>query len=97
MIQLINNTVIGNELALVWGDGSECYIPLETLRKHCPCAACQGEPDTMGYVVKPAVAHTDLSFQLVSIQHVGGYALQLKWADGHSSGIYSYELLQSLA
>ncbi len=97
MIQLINNTVIGNELALAWGDGSESYIPLESLRKHCPCAVCQGEPDAMGRVVKPTVTHTDRSFQLLSMQQVGGYALQLKWADGHSTGIYTFDLLKNLA
>jgi hypothetical protein len=26
----------------------ESFIPLESLRRHCPCAGCQGEPDIMG-------------------------------------------------
>ena len=96
MIELINHTVIGDELALAWGDGEESYIPLEKLRKHCPCAVCQGEPDALGRVVKPQVTYTERSFQLLSMQQVGGYALQLKWADGHSSGIYTYELLRKI-
>ncbi|MFK7909534.1 MAG: DUF971 domain-containing protein [Akkermansiaceae bacterium] len=96
MIQLVNNTVIGNELALAWGDGSEDYIQMESLRKHCPCAVCQGEPDAMGRVLKPSVNHTDRSFQLISLKQVGGYALQLKWADGHSTGIYTFDLLRNL-
>ena len=96
MIQLANNTVIGNELALAWSDGSESYIALEALRKHCPCAVCQGEPDALGRVVKPSVNHTDRSFKLLNIQQVGGYALQMKWADGHSTGIYTYAYLRSL-
>lgn len=97
MIELINHTVIGEELALAWGDGSEGYIPLKKLRIHCPCAVCQGEPDAMGRVVKPEVSHTERSFQLLTVQQVGGYALQLKWADGHSTGIYSYDFLRNLA
>jgi DUF971 family protein len=28
---------------------------------------------------------------------VGGYAIQLFWADGHSSGIYSFTYLRRLA
>ncbi|MFZ9875131.1 MAG: gamma-butyrobetaine hydroxylase-like domain-containing protein, partial [Candidatus Methylacidiphilales bacterium] len=36
--------VIGTELAIRWPDGEESYLPLEELRKRCPCAACCGEP-----------------------------------------------------
>ena len=97
MIELINHTVIGDELALAWDDGQESYIPLKTLRSHCPCAVCQGEPDAMGRVVKPQVSYTERSFQLLTMQQVGGYALQLKWADGHSTGIYSYDFLRNIA
>jgi DUF971 family protein len=27
---------------------------------------------------------------------VGGYALQVFWADGHNTGLYSYDLLREL-
>lgn len=96
MHTLTNHTVIGDELALAWGDGTENYIPLETLRKHCPCAACQGEPDALGRVLKPSVNHSAKSFQLLTMQKIGGYALQMKWADGHSTGIYTFEFLRKL-
>lgn len=96
MITLVNHTVIGDELALAWGDGEETYLKLETLRKHCPCAVCQGEPDAMGRVVKPKVVHTERSFQLIGIQQIGGYALQLRWADGHGTGIYTFQFLRDL-
>ncbi len=96
MIQLKQYNVIGNELALVWSDGEESYINLETLRKACPCAKCQGEPDAMGRVLKPTVMYTSRSFQALSVQPLGGYALQLAWADGHKSGIFSFELLREL-
>ena len=96
MNTLTQQTVIGNELALAWADGAETYISLEKLRKNCPCAVCQGEPDALGRVAKPSVTHTDRSFQLISVQQVGGYALQLKWADGHSTGIYTFDFLRNL-
>jgi len=35
--------VVGRELAIVWDDGREDYIPLEKLRRNCPCAMCKGE------------------------------------------------------
>jgi DUF971 family protein len=88
--------LVGGELALAWGDGVESYLPLETLRRQCPCAACQGEPDALGRVVRPAPQVGPEGFRLAEVAPVGGYALQLGWGDGHRSGIYSFELLRRL-
>jgi len=87
---------IGSELAIAWNDSVETYLPLEFLRRQCPCAACGGEPDVMGHVVRPSVCYTEKSFDLTGWQSVGGYAIQPKWADGHSTGIYSYKYLRRL-
>jgi DUF971 family protein len=87
---------IGDELAIAWNDGTESFLKLEMLRRACPCAACGGEPDVLGNVSRPRVTYTDQSFQLVGFDVVGGYALQPRWADGHSSGIYSFTYLQRL-
>ncbi|MBI5685308.1 MAG: DUF971 domain-containing protein [Verrucomicrobia bacterium] len=88
---------IGEELAISWLDGHETYLKLEELRRHCPCAGCQGEPDVLGRVHRgPPPTLTPESFQLVSIQAVGGYAIQPVWQDGHHSGIYSFSYLRSL-
>ena len=88
--------VIGNELAVVWSDAVESYFPLEKLRRHCPCAACGGEPDVMGNVERPHVSYGPLSFELRSFRFVGGYALQPTWNDGHDSGLYSFRYLRHL-
>lgn len=96
-LSLENIVTIGDELALAWSDGSESYLQLEALRKACPCAACQGEPDVTGKVLIPKITHDpQRSFTLQRHEMVGGYAIQLFWADGHSSGIFSYNLLRSL-
>ena len=87
---------IGSELAIAWSDGVETYLPQEFLRRHCPCAACGGEPDVMGQVVRPSVSYSDKSFDLAGWHGIGGYAIQPKWADGHSTGIYSYKYLRRL-
>ena len=89
--------LIGNELALSFADGFEAYLPLPMLRRACPCAVCQGEPDAMGRVIRPKVEHGPKAFELVKFERVGGYAIQLSWGDGHSSGIYTYAYLQKLA
>jgi DUF971 family protein len=88
---------IGDELAIVWNDGTESFLKLENLRRACPCAACGGEPDVLGNVSRPHVSYTRESFQLAGFDLVGGYALQPRWADRHSTGIYSFTYLRRLA
>jgi DUF971 family protein len=89
---------IGNELAIQWDDGNESFIPLETLRRCCPCAGCQGEVDVLGNVYKnPERPLTPSAFQLVRFSNVGGYAIQPVWADGHATGIYSFDYLKKVA
>lgn len=94
---ITNIAVLGDELAIVYGDHTEDYIPLEKVRKCCPCAVCQGEPDVLGRVVKQGVQYTKHSFSVTKIEFVGGYALQFFWQDGHSTGIYSYDYLRLIA
>ncbi len=94
---LENATVIGSEFALSFADGFEAYLSLPLLRRACPCAACQGEPDALGRVIRPQVVHGPHAFELQKFETVGGYAIQLFWGDGHSTGIYSYTYLQRLA
>jgi DUF971 family protein len=93
---LENMTPIGDELALRWTDGLESYLPLEFLRKRCPCALCAGETDLLGNVYKGKMDLAPASFQLKRCTVVGGYGIQPEWSDGHSSGIYSFSYLRSL-
>lgn len=89
--------VIGTELAIRWEDGSESFIDLPTLRRHCPCATCAGEKDIMGNLYKgPDRPLTERSVQLVRVEPVGGYAVQPVWADGHHTGLYTFEHLRRL-
>jgi DUF971 family protein len=87
---------IGNELAIQWNDGAESYLGLEMLRRACPCAACGGEPDVLGNIVRPNVAYSGESFELAGFEIVGGYAVCPRWRDGHSTGIYSFAYLRRL-
>jgi DUF971 family protein len=96
-VTLNQATVIGNELAVSFSDEEELYLPLETLRRACPCAACQGEPDALGRVLRPVVELGPKAFDLTRIDPVGGYALQIGWADGHSTGLFSYDYLRRLS
>ena len=89
---------IGHELAIKWEDQTESFIPLENLRRACPCAACKGERDVMGNLYKgPERPLTPLAFQLRGLTLVGAYGVQPYWGDGHNSGIFPFDYLLSIA
>jgi DUF971 family protein len=92
-----NIQAIGRDLAISWNDGTESFLELESLRRACPCAACGGEPDVLGNVVRPNVTYTSSSFEMTRFNIVGGYAVQPHWGDGHETGLYSYQYLRRLA
>jgi DUF971 family protein len=90
--------VVGDELAIKWEDQTESFVRLETLRRACPCAGCRGEVDVMGRLHKgPDIPLAPQSFQLTRLSPVGGYAVQPVWADGHSSGLFTYDYLRRVA
>lgn len=89
---------IGSELAIKWEDGTESFVSLEQLRRACPCAGCKGEADILGNVYKgPSQELSPAAFQLRGLNRVGTYALQPVWADGHATGIYSFDYLRHVA
>jgi DUF971 family protein len=76
-------------LVVTWDDGHVSTFPLDYLRSWCPCAGCQGHALKARYL--------DLRDQeIVHLEAVGNYALSFTWADGHSTGIYSFRLLRGL-
>lgn len=89
--------IIGTDLAIRWEDGQESFIPLLTLRRHCPCASCAGERDIFGNLYKgPDRPLTPKATVLSRVEPIGSYAVQPTWADGHNTGLYTYELLRRL-
>ena len=89
---------IGDELAIKWDDGGESFVKLETLRRSCPCAGCKGERDIMGNLYKgPERPLSPQAFQLRGLTRVGAYGIQPAWADGHATGIYSFDYLKRVA
>ena len=89
---------IGEELAIKWDDGSESFISLDNLRRCCPCAGCKGEMDVMGNLYKsPERPLSPAAFRLLRVEMVGTYAVQPVWADGHATGIYSFDYLRRVA
>jgi DUF971 family protein len=96
-MQPVDIQLIGSELAIKWKDGNESFISLEKLRRSCPCAGCKGEMDIVGNVYKnPEQKFNANAFQIKQISRVGAYAIQPIWADGHATGIFSFDYLKRI-
>ncbi|MDZ4288695.1 MAG: gamma-butyrobetaine hydroxylase-like domain-containing protein [Prosthecobacter sp.] len=88
--------VIGNELAILWEDGSEDYIPTEKLRAWSPSAETTGERDLMGRKIGGSDQKTYPGVTVRNWRIIGGYAVQFDFSDGHNTGLYGFEYLKKL-
>jgi DUF971 family protein len=75
-------------LELAFADGKVFRLPCEFLRVHSPSAEVRGHGpgQEVLQVGKRAV-------EITGIEPVGSYAIQLLFSDGHTTGIYSWDLL----
>jgi len=85
-----------------WSDLTDVeWSPVE-LRKACPCATCR-EKRRSEDTEKPRALLPVLSMaeaQPLTVQRmrpVGNYAYNIQFSDGHDSGIFSFDLIRSLA
>ena len=81
------------ELKIVWNDGKECIYLFKDLRFKCQCAQCKHEL-TGEKLIK--IEDVPNEINLLACEVVGNYALNFKWSDNHSTGIYTYDYLRSL-
>jgi len=97
-LSIENYEVVNDFLIVSFSDKSEAMIKLRNLRERCPCASCEGETDALGNLYKgPQQKLTEASFQISGIQPVGYYGLRPFWKDGHTTGIFTGELLKKLS
>lgn len=81
-------------LELSWEGLDPARVPYREIRGQCPCASCRDEW-TGERILDPASIREDL--KLEGMEGVGNYAVRLSWNDGHSSGLYTWDLLKQLA
>ncbi len=81
------------ELMIIWKDEHESHYPSAFLRRECPCASCRDEM-TGARILLPRDVSDNLEIR--KIQIVGQYALQFEWADGHHTGIFSFDFLREI-
>ena len=87
-----------------WADGHASHFDFVYLREHCPCATCNDErgkkealaESSQAFASSPALPMFKPKPRAQSAQAVGQYAIQIFFSDGHSTGIYSYDLLRSI-
>lgn len=79
-------------LAIDWPDGHHSDYSLWNIRAACPCADCNAyrkNPDPLKVAPTP-------NAQVRDMNSVGNYAIQFVWEDGHSFGIYPWEMLRKM-
>jgi DUF971 family protein len=89
----VEPTEDGERLRIVWRDGHRSEFEPRLLRVNCRCAGCVDEY-TGRPLLDPARVAPDV--YPLAINRVGRYALQFDWSDGHTTGIYPFELLREL-
>ena len=80
-------------LSILWQDGQRSDFDVRDLRLACQCALCVSEMSGER-LIDPKSIRPDVAPRTIS--SVGNYALTIGWNDGHTTGIYTFELLRAL-
>ena len=102
----VESSGAGMGLEIAWPDGRESFVSSTALRTNCPCADCAAQrqdapakpaPSVGKSALKVLAASADEQTNLSAVWAIGAYAIGIRWADGHDTGIYPYELLRNLS
>lgn len=88
--------LIGSEVAILWTDGVESFLPAEFLRANSPSAENVGERDLFGRQVGGSTQRSFPGVTVVSWERVGNYAIRFEFSDGHRTGLYIFDYLREL-
>lgn len=80
------------ELVAAFDDGSSGSVDFVRLRENSPSAEVQGH----GAGPKPVQAPVSPDISVERAEPVGRYAVRIFFSDGHSSGLYTWDLLKRL-
>ena len=78
-------------LEISFADGKTFQLPCEFLRVYSPSAEVRGHGPGQE-VLQIGKKNVDITH----IEPVGSYAIQLKFSDGHDTGLYSWDILYDL-
>jgi DUF971 family protein len=80
-------------LTIEWDDGVTSTYRIEELRVNCPCAECRGLRD-QGKDAWPK-ANSPQPLRAEGAELVGAWGISVRWNDGHSTGIYAWDVLRA--
>ena len=97
----------GQGVDITWSDGHSSHFDFPYLRTECPCAMCNDERmkknNAPSFAAAGPVAGLGPSLPMFKpkvtarkANAMGNYAIQIDFSDGHSTGIYSFDLLRTL-
>lgn len=81
------------ELEITWSAEDVVVFGAYDLRCECACAVCVDERTGMR-ILDLATVPRDIG--IGSMELVGNYAIQFRFSDGHDTGIYSWDRLDTL-
>jgi DUF971 family protein len=87
-------------LTIEWDDGATSYYSIAYLRKMSPSAEVrelrQQQKRNPLTVLPASAARQQGPLVAEDAELVGNYAIRIRFSDGHSTGIYSWEYLRSI-
>jgi len=92
-------------IRIVWDDESVSFISGLVLRRNCPAADSKIKAGDLSHFspltpkkisLNIVEQELDVQIKIKKISLVGNYAIGITWADGHNSGIYSFDYLKGL-
>lgn len=86
-------------LTIEWPDGRTSYYSIAYLRKMSPSADMKNLRDEMSknpLTVLPSSARAAGPLVALDAELIGNYALRIRFSDGHSTGIYSWDYLRRI-
>lgn len=86
-------------LRIEWSDGAVLQYAARELREACPCATCREKrnaPPPPPEVLPVLQAGEGGPLEIAGMRPTGNYAYNIRFSDGHDSGLYTLELLREL-
>jgi len=91
-------------LSISWSDGQTLQTSIGALRNACPCATCKEKHKPAALadsnqkprkIALPTLTAAETKPLTIShMRPVGNYAYKIDFSDGHSSGLFTMELLR---
>lgn len=97
----------GNQgLIIKWADQQTSRLSSKLLRQNCPSADSRAKRGDLSHdqpltpkksLLKVVEHDLETQISLEEISMIGNYAIKIRWADGHDTGIYTFDYLYQLS